>query len=112
MRKVGVARETVQTFLAENLCVARTKSGDQVNKKWLNRMLDLWDNYSSGIGHNGYALYNSLTHYGTHVNPASLRGAEVGNRVLRQEQDVQTLVRGTAFKNLIRYDDFEQQLAA
>ena len=112
MRKVGVARETVQTFLAENLCVTRTKSGDQVNKKWLNRMLDLWDNYSSGIGHNGYALYNSLTHYGTHVNPASLRGAEVGNRVLRQEQDVQTLVRGTAFKNLIRYDDFEQQLAA
>ena len=68
--------------------------------------------YSSSIGKNGYAFYNVLTHYGTHVDPESLRGAEVGNRALRQEQDVQTLVRGKAFKSLIRYDDFEQRVAA
>ena len=112
MRKIPVARDNAQTFLATNLCVTKTKSENKINKKWLNLMMGLWDTYSSSIGNNGYALYNSLTHYGTHVDSSSLRGAEYGDRVLRQEQNVQTLVRGKAFKNLIRYDDFEQSVAA
>ena len=112
MRKVKVDRDEAQTFLATNLCVTPTKTERKINNKWLNVMMGLWDTYSSTIGHNGYALYNSLTHYGTHVDPDSLRGAEHGDRVLRQEKSVQTLVRGKAFKNIIRYDDFEQLVAA
>jgi len=112
MRTVNVDRDETQSFLAENLCLTKTKTQVKVNQKWLGRMMGLWDNYSASIGNNGYALYNTLTHYGTHVDRDSLRGAEVGNRALRQEQDVQTLVRGRAFKSLINYDDFEQRVAA
>ena len=112
MRKVPVERDTVQTFMTTNLCLTKTKTKIKVNDKWLGRMMGLWDNYSSQIGKNGYAFYNALTHYGTHVDSNSLRGAEIGNVQLRQEQNVQALVRGDAFKKLIRYDDFEQRLAA
>jgi|TARA_R110001583_G_scaffold59627_3_gene177161 hypothetical protein len=112
MRNVGIDRGVAHHFLTQNLCLTKTKTKIKTNEKWLGRMMGLWDTYSTSIGSNGYALYNTLTHYGTHVDRDSLRGAEVGNRALRQEQDVQTLVRGKAFKSLIRYDDFEQRLAA
>ena len=112
MRKVPMERDTVQTFMTTNLCLTKTKTKVKVNDKWLGRMMGLWDTYSTQIGNNGYAFYNALTHYGTHVDSDSLRGAEVGNVKLRQEQNVQALVRGDAFKKLIRYDDFEQRLAA
>jgi len=112
MRKVPVERDTAQDFMTTNLCLTKTKTKVKVNDKWLGRMMGLWDTYSHQIGKNGYALYNSLTHYGTHVDRDSLRGAEVGNVQLRQEQNVQALVRGDAFKNLINYGDFEQRLAA
>jgi hypothetical protein len=98
--------------MTTNLCLTKTKTKVKVNDKWLNRMMGLWDTYSTQIGENGYAFYNALTHYGTHVDKDSLRGAEVGNVQLRQEQNVQALVRGGAFKKLINYDDFEQRLAA
>jgi hypothetical protein len=112
MRKVSMERDTVQNFMSTKLCLTKTKTKVKVNDAWLGRMMVLWDTYSTQIGTNGYAFYNTLTHYGTHVDRDSLRGAEVGNRALRQEQDVQTLVRGDAFKRLINYDDFEQRLAA
>ena len=112
MRQVDVVRDDAPTFLSDNLCVRKTKSKKEVNKKMLNSMMGLWDTYSNRIGNNGYALYNSLTHYGTHVDRDSLRGAEYGDRALRQEQEVQAVVRGSAFKNLIRYGDFEQSIAA
>ena len=112
MRKVPVERDTVQNFMTKNLCLTKTKTKVKVNEKWLGRMMGLWDTYSTQIGKNGYAFYNALTHYGTHVDSNSLRGAEIGNVQLRQEQNVQALVRGDAFKKLIRYDDFEQRLAA
>jgi hypothetical protein len=112
MRRVPIERDTVQNFMTTNLCLTKTKTKVKVNEKWLGRMMGLWDTYSTQIGRNGYAFYNALTHYGTHVDSNSLRGAEVGNVQLRQEQNVQALVRGDAFKKLIRYDDFEQRLAA
>ena len=112
MRRVPMQRDTVQNFMATNLCRTLTKTKVKVNDKWLGRMMGLWDTYSTQIGQNGYAFYNALTHYGTHVDQNSLRGAEVGNVQLRQEQNVQALVRGDAFKKLINYDDFEQRLAA
>jgi len=112
MRRVPMERDTVQNFMVTNLCVTKTKTKIKVNDKWLGRMMGLWDNYSSTIGKNGYAFYNCLTHYGTHVDNDSIRGAEIGNVRLRQEQNVQSLVRGSAFKKLIRYSDFEQRLAA
>jgi hypothetical protein len=112
MRKVAMERDTVQNFMTSNLCLTKTKTKVKVNEKWLGSMMRLWDTYSAQIGKNGYAFYNSLTHYGSHVDSNRLRGAEVGNVKLRQEHDVQALVRGEAFKKLIRYDDFEQPLAA
>ena len=112
MRGVDIHRDIVVKFLAANLCLTKTKVKTKVNEKWLGRMLSLWDTYSASIGINGYAFYNVLTHYGTHVDPESLRGAEAGNRALRQEQDVQALVRGEAFKNIIKYDTFQEQLLA
>jgi hypothetical protein len=113
MRKVLMERDTVQNFMTSNLCLTKTKTKVKVNDKWLGRMMGLWDTYSTQIGNNGYALYNSLTHYGTHVDNDSLREAtEVGNVKLRQEKNVQDLVRCGAFKKLIKYDDFEQRLAA
>ena len=112
MRSVGIDRGVAHHFLTQNLCLTKTKTKIKTNDKWLGRMMGLWDTYSTSIGSNGYALYNTLTHYGTHVDPESLRGAEVGNRALRQEQDVQALVRGEAFKNIIKYDTFQEQLLA
>jgi len=112
MREIPMSRDTVQGFMSNNLCLTKTKTKVQVNDKWLGRMMGLWDNYSAQIGENGYACYNALTHYGTHVDSDSLRGAEIGNVQLRQEQNVQALVRGDAFKKLIKYDDFEQLVAA
>lgn len=112
MKRINMNRETVQSFMTTNLCLTKTKTKVKVNDKWLARMMGLWDTYSSQIGENGYAFYNCLTHYGTHVDNDSIRGAEIGNVRLRQEQNVQSLVRGSAFKKLIRYSDFEQRLGA
>ena len=75
-------------------------------------MMSLSDTYSASIGENTYALYNALTHYGSHVDIDSLRGADLCNRALRQEKDVKSLVQGKAFRKLIKYDAFERLLAA
>ena len=112
MKAIPIQRPDAQTFLTKNLCVTRTKSKIKTNEKWLNTMMSLYDRYSDSIGNNTYALYNALTHYGTHIDLESVRGADLGNRALRQEKDVKNLVQGRAFKNLINYDEFEQRLAA
>ncbi len=64
------------------------------------------------MGDTAWALYNTLTGYGTHVDTTSIGGADLGQRALRQEKQVQTLVRGSAFKNLINYEEFEQRHVA
>jgi len=112
MKAIPIQRPDAQIFLTKNLCVTRTKSKIKTNEKWLNTMMSLYDRYSDSIGNNTYALYNALTHYGTHIDLESVRGADLGNRALRQEKDVKNLVQGRAFKNLINYDEFEQRLAA
>ena len=112
MRQVPVSVDTAQTFLAKNLCFTRTRTKVKTNEKWLNRMMATHAGYSDSIGHNAYSFYNTLTHYGTHVDDASLRGADVGQRALRQERDVTALVRGQAFKNLVQYEEFERRIAA
>tara|TARA_R100000306_G_scaffold62094_1_gene66982 strand:- start:59 stop:973 length:915 start_codon:yes stop_codon:yes gene_type:complete len=109
MKKQIVSTDTIKTFLEQYLCLTKTRTQVKVNQKWLERMMVLWYDYSRGIGSNAYAFYNVLTHYGTHVDLDSLRGAAVGNRALQQERDVRTLVQGQAFKNLIDYQGFEQQ---
>ena len=108
MREVHVPRSKVQTFLEKNLCITTTKSGVKVNQKWLNKMLSLYDDYRRSLGETAYAFYNMMTHYGTHVDMDSLRGADLGTRALRQERQVQRAVRSPVFKNLINYDEFEQ----
>jgi len=109
MKKQIVSTDTIKTFLEQYLCLTKTRTQVKVNQKWLERMMVLWYDYSRGIGSNAYAFYNVLTHYGTHVDLDSGRGAAVGNRALQQERNVRTLVQGQAFKNLIDYQGFEQQ---
>ena len=112
MREVHVPRSKVQTFLEKNLCITTTKSGVKVNQKWLNKMLSLYDEYRRRLGETAYAFYNTMTHYGTHVDADSLRGADLGTRALRQEREVQRAVRSPVFKNLIHYEEFEQRHVA
>ena len=104
MRNVPISPTVAQVFLAQ--------FDLSVKKKWLSLMLSLHDRYRKTIGNNAYALYNALTDYGTHVDTTSIRGADLGQRALRQEKEVQTLVRGSAFKNLINYEEFEQRHVA
>ena len=112
MKDIPIERDDIQNFLTTNLCVTKTPSGIKTNQKWLHTMLSLSDTYSASIGENTYALYNALTHYGSHVDIDSLRGADLCNRALRQEKDVKSLVQGKAFRKLIKYDVFERLLAA
>ena len=108
MKGIYLERNDVQNFFTKHLCFTHMKSGMKVNESWLNKMMGLFDTYRSTIGNNCYALYNAITHFGTHVDQDRLRGAELGNRALRQEKSVQSLVRGLPFKNLIQYEEFEQ----
>ena len=108
MKGIHLERKDVQNFFTKHLCFTHMKSGMKVNESWLNKMMGLFDVYRSTIGNNCYALYNAITHFGTHVDQERLRGAELGNRALWQEKSVQSLVRGLPFKNLIQYEEFEQ----
>ena len=111
MREVFIHPSIAEDFLSRKLCVTRTKRETKINKKWLNRMLALNDTYRATMGDNAWALYNAITHYGTHVDTDSIRG-DVGQRAVRQEKEAQTLVRGSAWKDLIRFGDLEQRLVA
>ena len=104
MKKVYLTSEEATALFAK-FCTTTTKVESRVNKAWLGRMVTLWDNYSSTIGQNGYALYNALTHYGTHSDKATSRG-DVNAKLVRQEQSVTKFLRSPAFKKAVRYDDF------
>lgn len=105
MKKVQITSEEATALFAK-FCTTTTKVESRVNKAWLGRMVTLWDNYSSTIGQNGYALYNALTHYGTHSDKATSRG-DVNAKLVRQEQSVTKFLRSPAFKKAVRYDDFD-----
>jgi len=104
MKKVQITGEEATALFAK-FCTTTTKVESRVNKAWLGRMVTLWDNYSSTIGQNGYALYNALTHYGTHSDKVTSRG-DVNAKLVRQEQSVTKFLRSPAFKKAVRYDDF------
>ena len=104
MKKVQITSEEAKDVFAR-FCTTTTKVESRVNKAWLGRMVTLWDNYSSTIGQNGYALYNALTHYGTHSDKVTSRG-DVNAKLVRQEQSVTKFLRSPAFKKAVRYDDF------
>jgi hypothetical protein len=111
MKRVKITPQEAKSLFSK-FCVTTTKVETRVNKAWLGRMVQLWDNYSASIGQNGYALYNALTHYGTHSDvstnwraTAALRG-DVNAKLVRQEQTVTKFLRSPAFKKVVRYDDF------
>ena len=105
MKKVQITSEEATALFAK-FCTTTTKVESRVNKAWLGRMVTLWDNYSRSIGQNGYALYNALTHYGTHSDKSTSRG-DVNAKLVRQEQSVTKFLRSPAFKKAVRYDDFD-----
>ena len=104
MKKVEITSEEAKALFSR-FCTTTTKVESRVNKAWLGRMVTLWDNYSRSIGKNGYALYNALTHYGTHSDKVTSRG-DVNAKLVRQEQSVTKFLRSPAFKKVVRYDDF------
>lgn len=104
MKKVKLTSEEAKALFTK-FCTTTTKVESRVNKAWLGRMVTLWDNYSRSIGQNGYALYNALTHYGTHSDKSTSRG-DVNAKLVRQEQSVTKFLRSPAFKKAVRYDDF------
>src|SRR6056300_674939 len=104
MKKVQITNEEAKALFAK-FCTTTTQVGSRVNKAWLGRMVTLWDHYSRSIGQNGYALYNALTHYGTHSDKSASRG-DVNAKLVRQEQSVTKFLRSPAFKKAVRYDDF------
>ena len=105
MKKVKLTSEEAKALFTK-FCTTTTKVESRVNKAWLGRMVTLWDNYSRSIGQNGYALYNALTHYGTHSDKSTSRG-DVNAKLVRQEQSVTKFLRSPAFKKAVRYDDFD-----
>ena len=114
MKRVKITTREVKDLFS-TFCTSTTKVGTRVNKAWLGRMVQLWDNYSASIGQNGYAMYNALTHYGTHSDYSTSHSwhggsahtrADVNAKLVRQEQTVTKFLRSPAFKKVVRYDDF------
>lgn len=110
MKTVHLTDEDVSNLFAK-FCITVTRTETRVNKAWLGRMVNLWDTYKTGIGKNGFALYNALTHYSTHADKDMTRG-DLNAKLLRQEQSVSKFINGGEFKKLINYDNFDLKIAA
>ena len=105
MKTVKVSNDDAET-LFNKLCITVLKGRKpQLNKAWHGRMFNLWNTYNMELGYNAYALYNALTHYATHIDAEKTR-SDLSLKAIRQEQTINTFVKGDAFKKLIRYDDF------
>lgn len=109
MRQVTVERATVISFLERNVATYFTKTGAKVNKKWLEQMVGIYDNYSS-IGNNAYRVYNTLTHISTHIE--GREGTDLERKRIRMETDIHGVMQGAEFQNLFMPEDYRMPLAA
>lgn len=109
MRQIQVDRQAAIDFFEKHVAVYATKSGTKVNKKFLDQAVGVYDSYRD-IGNNAYRVYNVLTHLSTHVE-AKRDGTEVERKRIRVEQDIDSIIKGDAFRTLARMDIIEQVAA-
>ena len=109
MRKIGVDRQAAIDFFRNHVATYTTKVGTKINNKFLEETVGIYDNYNS-IGNNAYRVYNVLTHLSTHIE-AKRDGTEVERKRIRVEQDIDSIIKGDAFRTLARMDIIEQVAA-
>jgi hypothetical protein len=97
MRRIEVQRDVVIQFLERNVATYVTRTGPKVNKKWLDQIVGIYDNYHS-IGNNAYRVYNTLTHISTHIE--GREGTDLERKRIRMEQDIHSVMQGREFQEL------------
>lgn len=97
MRTIKVNRDTVIKFLEQHVATYPTRTGMKVNKKWLDQIVGIYDNYNS-IGDNAYRVYNTLTHISTHI--AGREGTDLERKRIRMETDIHAVMQTEAYQQL------------
>ena len=111
MKTVPISRQEAIDFLSKTLCVTKTNTKIKTNEKFLSRVMHTHDMYSNGLGSNGYAMFNTLTHYGSHCDSKGIRKSTDPNaKVLRQEERSQQILRSVEFKKLIQFDNWNSTI--
>lgn len=99
MQSIKVNRDFAIDFFRRNVATYMTKTGQKVNNKWLERIIGIYDSYDTMNG-SAYQVYNTLTHISTHVE-AQRDGTEVERKRIRIEQDIESVIQGAEFQQLI-----------
>ena len=99
MQGIKVNRDLALDFFRRNVATYMTKTGQKVNNKWLERIIGIYDSYDTMRG-TAYQVYNTLTHISTHVE-AQRDGTEVERKRIRIEQDIESVIQGAEFQQMI-----------
>lgn len=104
MRGIPVNRDAVIKFLEQNVATYYTRTGAKVNKKWLDQIVGIYDNYSS-IGSNAYRVYNTLTHISTHIEGRA--GTDLERKRIRMETDIHAVMQSEAYQRMFMPETVE-----
>ena len=97
MRQVKVFRGQVIRFFEHHVATYHTRTGSKVNKKWLDKIVGIYDNYAS-IGDNAYRVYNTLTHISTHIE--GRQGTDLERKRIRIETDIHAVMQSEAYQRM------------
>jgi len=97
MRQVTVFRDQVIRFFEHHVATYHTRTGSKVNKKWLDKIVGIYDNYAS-IGDNAYRVYNTLTHISTHIE--GREGTDLERKRIRIETDIHAVMQSEAYQQM------------
>ena len=97
MRNVKVFRDQVIRFFEHHVATYHTRTGSKVNKKWLDKIVGIYDNYAS-IGDNAYRVYNTLTHISTHIE--GREGTDLERKRIRIETDIHAVMQSEAYQQM------------
>jgi hypothetical protein len=97
MRNVTVSRGQVINFFEKHVATYHTRTGSKVNKKWLDKIVGIYDNYAS-IGDNAYRVYNTLTHISTHIE--GREGTDLERKRIRIETDIHAVMQSEAYQQM------------
>jgi hypothetical protein len=97
MRQVKVFRDQVIRFFENHVATYHTRTGSKVNKKWLDKIVGIYDNYAS-IGDNAYRVYNTLTHISTHIEGRD--GTDLERKRIRIETDIHAVMQSEAYQQM------------
>ena len=97
MRQIKVFRGQVIRFFEHHVATYHTRTGSKVNKKWLDKIVGIYDNYAS-IGDNAYRVYNTLTHISTHIE--GRQGTDLERKRIRIETDIHAVMQSEAYQRM------------